>query len=97
LGCSFLRIRNTDSRKKEERFINVFETWSWRGMLKIKWTDGIKNDEVLQRAKTERIALKTLKNRRHPAALKGRDDIRKKGRGKTWTAILKASRQKHRS
>jgi hypothetical protein len=23
--------------KKEERVINAFETWSWRGMLKIKW------------------------------------------------------------
>jgi len=27
-------------------------------MLKIKWTDRIKNDEVLQRAKEERLLLK---------------------------------------
>jgi hypothetical protein len=39
----------------EERVINVFETWCWRRMLKIKWTDRITSDEVLQRAKEERI------------------------------------------
>ena len=44
--------------KNEERVINAFETWCWRGMLKIKWTDGITNDEVFQRAKEERLLLK---------------------------------------
>ena len=28
-------------RKNEERVINAFETWCWRRMLKIKWTDRI--------------------------------------------------------
>ena len=28
-------------RKIEEGIINVFETWCWRRMLKIKWRDGI--------------------------------------------------------
>jgi len=32
--------------KNEERIINAFETWIWRGMLKIKWTDRITNCEV---------------------------------------------------
>jgi len=52
-------------RKKEERVVNAFETWSWRGMSKIKWTGRITNDEVYQRAKEERLLLKILKNRRH--------------------------------
>jgi len=47
-----------DSRKNEERVINAFETWSWRRMLKIKWTDRITNDEVFQRAKEERLLFK---------------------------------------
>jgi hypothetical protein len=34
-------------------------------MLKIKWTDGITNEEVFQRAKKERLFLKIFKNRRH--------------------------------
>jgi hypothetical protein len=34
-------------------------------VLNIKWTDVIKNDEVFQRAKEERLLLKNLKNRCH--------------------------------
>jgi len=45
--------------------INAFETPCWRRMLKIKWTERITNDEVLQRAKEERLLLKISKNRRH--------------------------------
>jgi hypothetical protein len=71
--------------------------------------DRITNDEVFQMAKEERLLLKNFKNRRHlwirhiirhnefvvnilEGAISG-----KKGRGKTSTAVLKASRQKHRS
>jgi len=43
--------------KNEERVVNAFETWSWRRMLKIKWTDRITKDEVFQRAKEERLLL----------------------------------------
>ena len=43
----------------------IFETRCWRRMLKIKWTDRIKNDEVFQRAKEERLLLKFKKNRPH--------------------------------
>ena len=67
------------------------------------------NDAVFQRAKEEILLLKILKNRRHSwiehkirhnefvvnileGAIFG-----EKGRGKTSTTILKASRQKHRS
>jgi hypothetical protein len=51
--------------KNEERVVNVFETWSWRGMFKIKWTDTITNGEVFQRAEQERLLLKILKSRCH--------------------------------
>jgi len=47
--------------KNEERIINAFETWCWRKMIKIKWTDRITNDEVFQRAKEERLLSKILK------------------------------------
>jgi len=42
-----------DRRKNEERVVNAFETWCWRRMLKTKWTDRIKNDEIFQRTKEE--------------------------------------------
>jgi hypothetical protein len=51
--------------KNEERVVNAFETWRWRRILKIKWTDRITNDEVFQRAKDKRLLLKFYKNRRH--------------------------------
>jgi len=47
-----------DRGKYEERVVNGFETGSCRGMLKIKWTDGITSDDVFQRAKEERLILK---------------------------------------
>jgi len=95
--------------KNEERIINVFATWCWRRMLKIQWTNRITNDEVFQRAKKERLLTKILKKRCHSGIghtfrhnefvviiLEGAI-FGKKGRGKTSTTILKASRQKHSS
>jgi len=37
---------------------NAFETRCWKRMLKIKWTDGITNDEVIQREEKEILFLK---------------------------------------
>jgi hypothetical protein len=65
--------------------------------------------EVFQRAKEERLLLKILNNRRHLRighAIRHNEFVvnileraisGKKGRGKTSTTILKASRQKQRS
>ena len=74
-------------------------------MLKIKWADRITDGEVFQRAKEERLFLNIFKkNRRHlwtghtvrhnefvVNSLEGAI-FGKKGSGKTWTAVLKASR-----
>ena len=40
--------RRGPAGENEERVINAFETWSWTGMLKIKWTDRVTNDEVFK-------------------------------------------------
>jgi hypothetical protein len=52
-----LWIRNRDHRKLEGRVIDTFETWRWRRMLKIKWSNRIMNYEVSQRVKEERFCL----------------------------------------
>jgi len=44
-----------------EQYEERVKTCSWRGILKIKWTDRITNDEVFQRAKEERLLLKIFK------------------------------------
>jgi hypothetical protein len=46
--------------ENEERDLNVFETWCWRRMLKIKWTDRITNGEVFQRWEEETLLSKKL-------------------------------------
>jgi hypothetical protein len=43
--------------ENKERVVNGVETWYWRRMLKIKWTDGITYDEVFQKAEKERLLL----------------------------------------
>jgi hypothetical protein len=30
---------NLGKKMKKERVVNAFETWCWRKMLKIKWTE----------------------------------------------------------
>jgi len=52
-------------KKLRKRVVNAFETWSWRGMLIIEWTERITNYAVFQRAKEEMLLLKILQNRRH--------------------------------
>jgi len=34
--------------KNEEGVVSAFESWSWKRMLKIKWTVRITNDEVFK-------------------------------------------------
>jgi hypothetical protein len=51
--------------KNGERVVNGFETGSWGGTLKIKWTDKTTNGGVFQREKEERLLSKILQNRRH--------------------------------
>jgi hypothetical protein len=39
--------------KNEVRVVNAFETWSWRRMLKIKWTYRMTNDKSFKGRKKE--------------------------------------------
>jgi hypothetical protein len=48
----------------EFKVVNAFETWCWRRMLKIKWTDRMTNDKVFQRAKEEKLLLKIKKKKK---------------------------------
>jgi hypothetical protein len=41
-------------RKLGQKYMESFEMWRWRRMENISWTDLVRNEEVLQRAKQER-------------------------------------------
>ena len=60
--------------------------------VKIKWTDGMTNEEVFQRVKEERLLLKILNNRPHSwighIIRHNEFVVRKKDHGKTSTTIL---------
>jgi hypothetical protein len=60
LSVAFYRFE-TWTLGENERVISASETWCWRRMLKIKWTDRISNDEVFQRVKEKKITFKNLK------------------------------------
>jgi hypothetical protein len=47
-------------RKADKKYLQKFETWCWRRMEKISWTDRVKN-EVLHRVNEERNVLRTMK------------------------------------
>jgi hypothetical protein len=48
-------IGKVDQKRRE-----AFETWCWRRILKIKWTDKIRNEEVYGRIYEERTLWNTI-------------------------------------
>jgi len=53
----------TIGKTKEKRLL-VFETWCYRKLLRIRWTEHITNEEVYRRAGETKSFLKTLKTRK---------------------------------
>jgi len=43
-------------RKIDKKYLVCFEMWFWRRLEKIGWDDCVKNKEVLQTAKEEKIS-----------------------------------------
>ncbi|KAI5751634.1 hypothetical protein M8J77_009424 [Diaphorina citri] len=41
-------------RKKEEKYLESFEMWVWRRLEGIKWSDRVRNEEVLRRVDEKR-------------------------------------------
>jgi hypothetical protein len=51
-------------RKADQKYLESFETWCWRRMEKISWTDRVRNEEVLHRVKEERNIVQTIQRRK---------------------------------
>jgi hypothetical protein len=48
-------------QKVYQTYLKNFEIWCWRRMEEISWTDRVRNEEILHRAKKERNILRTIK------------------------------------
>jgi len=44
-------------RAMDQKHLESFEMWCWRRMEKIRWTDHVRNEEVLLRVKEQRNIL----------------------------------------
>jgi hypothetical protein len=51
-------------RAVEQKRLESFEMWCWRGMEKISWTDHVKNKEILLRVKEQRNTLHEISKRK---------------------------------
>jgi hypothetical protein len=49
--------------KVDQKYLESVEIWCWRRM-EIRWTDRVRNEEVLHRVKEERNILRGIKRRK---------------------------------
>lgn len=59
-GCEIWTIE-----REEMRRIEVFEMWCYKRMKKISWTDGITNEEVLERVSERKSMWRSIQKRRN--------------------------------
>jgi len=58
-GAETLTLRAVDQKQLES-----FKMWCWRRMEKIRWTDNVRNEEVLLRVKEQRNILHEVSKRK---------------------------------
>jgi len=51
-------------RAADQNYVESFETWCWRRMEKISWTDHVRNEEVLLRVNKQRNILHEIRKRK---------------------------------
>ncbi|KAJ4436368.1 hypothetical protein ANN_19000 [Periplaneta americana] len=64
LGEVHKSTRGLCGKMSEEKRIEAFEMWIWRRMERVKWTERVRNEAVLERVDKERIMLKLMRTRK---------------------------------
>ena len=55
---------NWTLRKLERTYLDSFEMWYWRKMEKIKWSEKVSNEQVVQRIGEKRTLLNNIVRRK---------------------------------
>lgn len=79
-------------------YLESFVKWTWRRVENIKWSDKIRNEEVLRRVGEERAILKTIRKRNESwlGHMLRRDCLhRREMEGKTKTKKKKIKMKKY--
>ncbi|KAJ4445719.1 hypothetical protein ANN_12404 [Periplaneta americana] len=63
-SVTMYRAETWTLRRSEEKRIEAFEMGIWRRMERLKWTDRIRNEAVLERVGEERMMLKLIRKRK---------------------------------
>jgi hypothetical protein len=53
--ATIISSSNVALRKVDQKYLESFEMWCWRRMEKISWTDRVRNEEVLHKARRRGI------------------------------------------
>ena len=56
----FIWLRDLKLRKLEHKYLESFEMWCWRRMEKIKWSEKVTNEQVLDRIGEKRTLLNNI-------------------------------------
>jgi hypothetical protein len=59
----FYGVEMLTLRKVDQKYLESFEMLSWRRIKNIRWTDRVRNKEVLHRVKEKRNSLHTVQRR----------------------------------
>jgi hypothetical protein len=51
-------------KRSEQDYLDIFEMWCWRGMEKIKWSEKITNEQVLELIGEKRTLLNNTLRRK---------------------------------
>jgi len=51
-------------RAADQKYLESFETWCWRRMEKISWTDHVRNEDVLLRVNEQRDILHEIRKQK---------------------------------